>query len=125
MLVALITNLFLGGGIEHAVLDYVKYIRGSVDDVVADEDRQSAAQATLREMGALTKEHTKANQKAFESLLSEIGEYDQDTGDTEPLWADYTQSVDAYNERMIDLRFELRDTLTRDEWAALFADNPE
>ena len=123
MLVALITILFLGGGIEDAVLDYVKYTRGNVKEIVADTERQSDAQATLKEMKNLTKDYAKSNRKTFKSLLSAMDTVDAETVVIDSIWSDYAESVDSYNAHMIDLRFELRDSLTREEWQAIFANS--
>ena len=49
MLIALITILLLGGG-DSAVLDFVSYMRDSVDEVVEDDERRNDATATLKEM---------------------------------------------------------------------------
>jgi hypothetical protein len=125
MLVALITILFLGGGIEDAVLDYVKYTRGNVKEIVADNERQSDAQATLKEMKKLTKDYAKSNRKTFKSLLSAMDSIDVEIDVVDSIWSDYAQSVDAYNGQMIDLRFTLRDSLTREEWRAIFANSSE
>ena len=125
MLVALITILFLGGGIEDAVLDYVKYTRGNVKEIVADNERQSDAQATLKEMKKLTKDYAKSNRKTFKSLLSAMDSMDVEIDVVDSIWSDYAQSVDAYNAQMIDLRFRLRDSLTREEWQAIFANSSE
>ena len=121
MIAALITILILGGGVESAVLDYVKYIRGTVADVVADDDRKAEARSILDDAKKLTKDHARTNETAFESLLAETGSIDADVTTIESLWEDHHQAVKNYNEQMIDLRFRLRDTLTRDEWEALFA----
>jgi hypothetical protein len=125
MIAALIAILFLGGGIEDAVLDYVQYMRGTVKEVVADDERRADARATLNEMKKLTKAHSKSNQKTFKSLLGVMGEMGTEPETVDALWDDYFQTVDSYNERMIDLRFELRDTLTREEWEQMFADSSE
>ena len=125
MIAALIAILFLGGGVDDPVLDYVKFIRSSVEEVVIDEERRAEARATLKEMKKLTSGHSKSNQNTFNSLLVVMSEKETDTETVDALWEDYYQSVDSYNERMIDLRFELRDTLTREEWEQMFADSSE
>lgn len=125
MIAALIAILFLGGGIEDAVLDDVQYMRGTVKEVVSDDERRADARATLNEMKKLTKAHSKSNQKTFKSLLGVMGEMGAESETVAALWEDYYQAVDSYNERMIDLRFELRDTLTREEWEQMFADSSE
>lgn len=125
MIAALIAILFLGGGVESAVLDYVGFMRGSVDEVVVDEERLDDARATIQQMEKLTGAQSKSNQKVFKSLLAEMSELVTEADAVDALWNDYFQSVDSYNEQMIDLRFELRDTLTREEWQQVFADSSE
>ena len=123
MIAALIAILFLGGGVESAVLDYVGFMRGSVDELVVGEERLDDARATIQEMKRLTGAQSKSNQKVFKSLLAEMSELETETDAMDTLWDDYYQSVDSYNEQMINLRFELRDTLTREEWEQIFADS--
>ena len=54
MIAALIAILLLGGGVENAVLDYVGFMRSSVDGVVVDEERRADVLATIQEMKKLT-----------------------------------------------------------------------
>jgi hypothetical protein len=122
VIAALIAILFLGGGIDNSVMDFVGYMRDSVDEVVVDEQRLAEARTTLKAMKKLTGAHSKANQKAFKSLLAELSESETNAEAVEALWENYYESVESYNEQMIDLRFELRDSLTRDEWQQIFGD---
>lgn len=125
MIAALIAILFLGGGIEHAVLDYVGYMRGSVDEVVLDEERQAQAQSVLKDMKKLTSTHSKSNQRAFKILLAEMSSLETDADAIGVLWDDYHQEVASYNDQMVNLRFELRDSLTREEWELVFTHSGE
>ena len=125
MIAALIAVLFLGGGIENAVLDYIGFMRGSVDEVVSDEERQAQAKTTLKDMKKLTNAYSKSNQKAFKTLLAEMSNLDTNADAIGVLWDDYYQDVESYNKQMIDLRFELRESLTRDEWEQIFTDSGE
>ena len=120
MIAALITILLLGGGIDSSVMDYVAYIRGSVKEVVVDDERQADARATVQAMKKLTSAHSKANQKAFKVLLAEMSEMETDVEAVDSLWENHFRAVEVYNEQMIELRFELRDTLTREEWEQVF-----
>jgi hypothetical protein len=40
----------------------------------------------------------------------------------EAIWSDYFEAVDEFNSDMIDLRFELKDSVTREEWEQLFGE---
>ena len=76
-------------------------------------------------MKKLTKGYAKSNQNTFKSLLSAMDTVDSETVVIDSIWSDYAESVDSYNAQMIDLRFELRDSLTREEWQAIFANSSE
>ena len=125
MIAALIAILFLGGGVESSVLDYVAYMRGTVKEVVVDDERQTDARATVQAMEKLTSAHTKANEKAFKTLLAEMSELETNSKAVDVLWENHFAAVENYNEEMIDLRFELRHTLTREEWEQMFGGSSE
>lgn len=122
MIAALIAILFLGGGVDSSVLDFIAYIRGSVDEHVLDENRRAEARTTLKAMQKLTSANQKANQKAFKALLAELSYSETDFDTVEALWGSYYESIESYNVEMIDLRFELRDSLTEDEWQKVFGE---
>ena len=125
MIAALIAILFLGGGVDNSVLDYIAYMRGSVKEVVVDDERQADARATVQAMKKLTSAHTKGNQKAFKALVAEMLAMETDVEAVDDLWEEHFRAVEAYNEQMIDLRFELRETLTREEWEQMFGGSNE
>lgn len=116
----MITISFLGGGVDSAVLDFVGYMQDSVDEVVVDDKRLAEARTTLRTMQKLTSTNQKANQKAFKTLLAELSDSETDFDTVEALWGSYYESIESYNKEMIDLRFELRGSLTEDEWQKVF-----
>lgn len=43
--------------------------------------------------------------------------------DVDPIWNDYMQGFETYNRDMIDLRFELKQHVTREQWKAIFPQN--
>ena len=47
MLIALMTILFLGGGVQDSVLDYIKETKAVVKEVVEDKSRRSEVNETL------------------------------------------------------------------------------
>jgi hypothetical protein len=122
VIAALIAILFLGGGVDSSVLDFVGHMRDSVDEVVVDAERRAEARATLKTMKKLTSANEKSNQKAFKALLAELSYSETDFDTVEALWGSYYESIEFYNEEMIDLRFELRDSLTEDEWQKVFGE---
>ena len=120
MLIAIMTILFLGGG-SNTFLDFVSETKGEVKEVVQDKDRRAAALDTLK----LMKKEASARNKSTKKLTKLIGKQVKDGGPTtselETAWSDHYETVDGYYARMIDLRFELRDSVTREEWQQIFA----
>ena len=121
MLIALLTILFLGGDIEDAVMDYAKLTRAAIDEVVVDDAQRDEARATLKEIEKLSKDHSKSNRKTFERLLTDMAEPEMQDEAIDAIWSEYHRSVNVYNEKRIDLRFELRDALSREQWQQLFS----
>jgi hypothetical protein len=121
MIWALLAILFFGGGVEDAVMDYIKETKGVVSDVVEDKSRRSDINATLSEMKKRSKQRNKSAKQAFKELQGEMGEHDINEADIDAVFDNYLASLNDYNVDMIDLRFQLRDQLSREEWAALFS----
>jgi len=118
MLVALLTLLFLGGGSTNAILEYVADSRPLIKEAVVDESRQKAALATLKEMKAQQKSYNKLVKGTVKELKSRL---ETDSGATgEEFWEEYFTAKQASDEEMLDLRFKLRDQLTREEWQVVF-----
>jgi hypothetical protein len=123
MLVALLTAFLLGGGagVMGGILTpaTVKQITKQVGTVVTDSARSEAAAQTLAEL--------KAEIKGFEKKFAKSGK--ELTGLYKDHGAYGARVLDELNagwaasqERALDLRFELKESLTEEEWAAVFGD---
>ena len=123
MLAAIIAVLFLGGAASNAVLSYVAETKSNVSDVIEEPDRRSEINATLGEMKKRSKAQNKASRQILKRLQGELGEHDANMAAIDSVLDEHLASLNEYNEDMIDLRFQLKDQLSRDEWAALFGDS--
>ena len=124
MIWALLAAYFLGGGgLSGAMLTpaSVKQLSVRADEVIVDSARAEAAQQTLTEL----RQEVKAFQKTFSKSGRQLNKSYKDHADggnhaqliLDELNSDWVVS----QQRAIDLRFELRDSMTEEEWAALFA----
>ncbi len=120
MIWALLAVMFFGGGVQDAVLDDIKETKGVVSDLVEDKSRRSDINATLSEMKKRSKQRNKSAKQAFKELQGEMAEHDINEAGIDAVFDNYLASLHAYNNDMIDLRFQLRDQLSREEWAVLF-----
>lgn len=119
MLIAIITILFLGGGTT-GTLDYIADARGDVKSVMEKDDRRDEALDTLKSM----KKQVSANNKALKRTTKDLEKALADDADVEVIWDEHYEKRAAHNEAMLDLRFQLRDQMTREEWEQVFATDP-
>jgi hypothetical protein len=125
MLIALITILFLGSSGDSAVLDYIADTRKSVKTVIVDDERRKEVTSTLKTMKNRTSGRAKSARQVAKQLKSALAEHDASEANINAAWDDYFAMTDAYNNDMIDLRFELKEQLSREEWQELFSQPEE
>lgn len=118
MLVALLTLLFLGGGSTNAMLAYIADSKPLVKEAVVDETRRADALATLKDMKLEQKDYEKVVKKTVKELKARLATDASAT--SEDFWQKFFAAKQASDEQMLDLRFQLRDQMTREEWQAVF-----
>ena len=123
MLIALFTILFLSGGAgTTALLDYIGDVQDSVKTVMPEGEQRTAALSTVKTI----KERTKARNKSVGKLEKQMNKALNDHGiadaDLDAIWAEYFRTVREFNREVVDLRFELKEYVSREEWQAIFAD---
>ena len=126
MIWALLAAYFLCGGVGGAsggmlTLASVKQLSSLAEEVIVDSARAEAAQQTLTEL----RKEVKAFQKTFSKSGKQLNKSYKDHADGGNYALDVLQELNSgwelSQQRAIDLRFELRDSMTEEEWAALFA----
>ena len=120
MLIALMTILFLGGGTT-GLLDFIGGVEGSIEFVMEKDDRRKGALATVKEMKKRTKARNKQVKKSRKELSKVLADPEATEADIDATWETFFAEVESHNADMLDLRFELRDRLTRDEWQQVFS----
>jgi hypothetical protein len=120
MLTALIIVLLLGGSVTSSLLDYIADGRAEAKVVIVEDDRRKDVLDTfkqLRKRTELQQDQVKSSGKKLASVLASAG---LQNADMDKAWFMYFERVDVYNVDMLDLRYELREQLTRDEWERIF-----
>ncbi len=123
MLAAIITILILGGGGAFGPMIYLDEARENAETVITDEDQQKEIRADLKEMKGRTKDYLKAMNKLIKSTRKEFGVHDVDNANLNEQWDQLLTLNKSYSEDIMNMRFELRDQLTREQWAGLFPAN--
>jgi predicted nucleic acid-binding Zn-ribbon protein len=126
MIWALLAAYFLSGGIggvSGSMLTpaAIKQLSKQVESVVADPARAEAAQQSLVELRKEVKAFEKKFAKSGKQLTNIFKNYAADADQALALFEDLNSDWEVSQQTALDLRFELRDSLTEEEWAALFA----
>ena len=125
MLIALFTILFLGGGADTAVLGTISETRKLVKTVIVDDERRKEVTSTLKVMKKRTSAYGKSTKQIAKRIAGALAEHDGSEVVINAAWVDYFAMTDAYNDDLIELRFELKEQLTREEWRELFSQPEE
>ncbi len=123
MLIALMTILLLGGS-SSFMLDYIADARDIVRDVVPRGERRSAALDTVKAMRNTERAYQKHLKGIGKELFGALELPDDVESEIDAVWTVHFAAVQQNNTDMLDLRFELREQLTREEWAAVFSSEP-
>jgi len=121
MLIALFTILFLGGSAT-GMLDFIADTQDTVKVVMEKDDRRKEALATLKAMKKQTNARNKMVKRASKDLSKTLSSDEVSEANIDAVWDTYFSQRAAYNQEMLDLRFQLRDQLTREEWQQVFGE---
>jgi len=121
MLITLLTILLLSGGSTGA-LQFFDDTQDTVKSVMPKGDEQKAALSTLKAMKKRTNAHNKVAKRAAKEIDKAFGDHDTNAADLDDIWDGYYEALDKHNHDMLDLRFELKDSVSREEWHAIFSD---
>ena len=117
---ALFIILILGGG-STATLAYIADTRDSVKTVMVKDNRQKEALSTLKAMKKRTNARNKHVKRASKDMKKVLAQDDINTADIDAIWAGYFAEIDQYDQDMLDLRWELKEHINREEWGEIFS----
>jgi hypothetical protein len=124
MIWALLAAYFLGGGIGGAsgsmlTSESVKQLNERTEEVIADPARAEEAQQTLAELRQEVKAFHKIFSKSGRKLNKSYKDHAADLNQALAVLEELNSGWNAAQQRTIELRFALRDSMTEEEWAAL------
>jgi len=119
MLVAILTIIFLGGGTS-AFLDYIADSKDAVKTVMVKDARQKEALNILKSMKKRSKGHSKQVRKTIKELEQLIEGRDDNTAEIAAIGDRSFENIESYDRDILGLRFELKEYVTREEWAQIF-----
>ena len=121
MLIAIITILFLGGA-STGVLDYIADTQDNIKQVMPKGDEQKAALATLKTMKKRSNARNKQAKRAAKALDKTYADHAAAGAEVDEIWAELFTEIGQYNSDMLDLRFELKEQISREDWEEIFSE---
>lgn len=121
MLIALYITLILGGS-SSSLLAYIADIQDNVKTVIVKDERRQEALDTLKVMKQITKARDKQAIKTIKTLVKAFDTHSVSSGEIDAIWLGYFANTDQHNADMLDLRFELKGHINREEWAVIFTE---
>ncbi len=112
--------MILGGG-STAALAYIADTRDSVKIVMVKDERQKAALSTLKAMKKRTNARNKQVKRASKDIYKVLRQDVINTTDIDAIWIGYFAEIDQYNHDMLDLRWQLKEHINREEWQEIFS----
>ncbi len=119
MLIALLISLLLGGGAS-AFLDYVADSEDAVKTVMVKDERQKDALNLLKSMKKRSKAHNKEVKKTVKELSELVEVRENEITEIAAIGDRHLENIESYNSDILDLRYELKEQITREEWAQIF-----
>ena len=120
MLIALYTIFFLGGGSTFGPMDFIDEALDNTNSAIVDDDRRKEATASLKTMKTRTKQHTKAIKGLSKEFDSNMSEHEFADEEIDAIWDHFFDLNSEYTRDVVEIRFEFRDQVTREEWELMF-----
>ena len=117
---------FFGGGsgaVDAGALTpaTVEELGDRIGNVVEDAGRAEAAQLILEDLGQAVVSFEKTFAASAKAVNRSYRDHAADRAEIEAVLDQLNRDWERGQERVLDLRFELRDQLTREEWVALYS----
>ena len=122
MLIALFTILFLGGT-PSGLLVEISDIQDNIKLVMPKNDQRKAALNVLKQMEKATKAQNKQVGKSSKQLTKALSDHVFDHDATDEMWTEYHETRSNFQAELIDLRFELKEHISREQWEEIFGDS--
>jgi hypothetical protein len=124
ILILLATWLFFGGGASSALVVYERpasEMKKAIKRVIADEVRKDAILSNLSDWKSRQKKQDKEVSADREELLETLRHKATQRSDLAPTMAKLDATLDEMDRNFLDLRFRVKEQVTRAEWAEIVA----
>ena len=119
MLIALLAIMILGGPI--GLIGDIKETRKDIKAVIEKSQERDTALVTLKQMEKLTKRRDKNFKMVRKQILASISDHGYSPNDLDQLWDEYKGTRSNFDREFVELRFELKEHISREDWVKIFS----
>lgn len=128
MIWAILATYFLGGGlggVNGSLLTsaMVKELSHKAETVIIEDDRAGTAQTIFKELRNEIRGYERKFARSGRQINRSYKDYEADKEKTLSILRDLNSDWETMQQRVIELRFELREQMTEQEWNELFYDS--
>ncbi len=122
LLAGFLVVAFGGGGVNGGLLTAagVKQANARLEVVIEDPNRVAAAQETLAQLRTDVKTFEKVFSKSGKELISSYKDHASSIEQERVIQEELNSSWNIAQQRALDLRFELKESMTEEEWTEMF-----
>jgi hypothetical protein len=112
--------ILLSGSNDSFLLQVFEEASSRIETVIEDKSRRKALGVIIKDAADATREFEKSRAKQFDGWMQMSRDGSAEVAAYESLFATMEEYHEVYQRTMIQLRGELRDRVSREEWERLF-----
>ena len=120
MLIALITVMLLGGG-GGGLLD-LGAIKKEIKSFMASTEQRKAALDLVKAGEKSAKAQSKLTNQTAKRIGKAVADHEVDLADVDAIWTEYHNATMKHHRELVELRFQLKQHISPEEWAAIFSE---
>ena len=120
IIATLLTLLFFGGSGATLMTDGIDHLHDSIKSELSKGSARDGALDVVKKMKGINKDYGKEDGKDEKALIDLLENHGSSTADLQNLLAETNKLRVEYQRQMLDLRSDLKKTLTRDDWNKVF-----
>ncbi|MEH6588917.1 MAG: hypothetical protein V7746_01605 [Halioglobus sp.] len=121
IIATLLALLFFGGSGSAVMTDGIEHLHDSIKSELSKGSARDKALDVVKTMKGITKDYGKADGKQEKTLIDLLENHDSSATDLQNHIAEANERRVEYQRHMLDLRSDLKRTLTINEWNKVFA----
>ncbi len=102
------------------MLGYIADAEDRVKIVMVKDERRRESLGTLKAMKKRTNARSKLVRQSAKNLNKALNQDNIAAADIDAIWDGYFAGIDQYDHDMLDLRYQLKEHINREEWQEIF-----